>query len=181
MHALMDNKYRDLFLPETIDSPFNQYSRYAKGNLKKKVKSYSSINSKQTLAQYKIEAAKLLKALSDEEEVQFAITFSKPISSVEWLAKEYDLSISQIYAAGITEKKEEYTISCFETDKEIGTLMNIGNRIGFRGFGITELEGKAKGKNLLKLSNSPDVDVIDIEENGRIPTGVHWLNSLYEK
>lgn len=178
----LDMKYQNLILPESLVSPFNQYTD---GDLekKKKVKSYSFIDSKEKLDQYKIKSEKLLKATPENTDVQFAITFNKPVSveSLDKIAQEYHLSVSQIYAAGITEKKEEFTVSWFDTNKEVTILMDIGHPFGFAHFSITELEGTAKVEDLERMSSYPELDFVEIEEDGRTPTGVHWLNERYSE
>ncbi|GGA13019.1 hypothetical protein GCM10008018_67490 [Paenibacillus marchantiophytorum] len=50
---------------------------------------------------------------------------------------------------------------------------------GFMSFEITELEGTAYLEDLERMSQLSDVDLIDFESYGQIPTGVHWLNVRY--
>lgn len=131
----------------------------------------------------KIDAAKLLNATSDDKVVQFAITFNNPFyASLDYIAEAYNLTISQVYATGIKENKGEFTISWFDTNKNNSSLMLLDSKIGgFKTFSITELEGTARVEDLKRISSSSGVDVVEIEENGRMPTGVHWLNKRYYK
>ncbi|NEW07867.1 hypothetical protein GK047_17850 [Paenibacillus sp. SYP-B3998] len=182
----INKKYQDFFLPDSFDSSFNQYQTDIKN---KKVKSYSLINSKEKLDQYKNEATKELKFSNNEDVVQFAITFNKEAFSGNGLGvieKDYDLTISQIYAAGIKENdKEEFTVSWFDANVNemslIGFQENL-QQLGFEKFNITDLEGTAKVKDLVKMkSNLSYVNFIEIGKDGELPTGVHWLNELYDK
>ncbi|MBP1961896.1 hypothetical protein [Paenibacillus aceris] len=172
-----DKEYRDYHLSEKFDGPFYQYQD---GEANKQVKSYALINSKEKLDAYKSERAKNLKFSNDGDSVQFAITFNKPVSpeGLKKLAEAYNLTISQIYAAGMKENNEEYTVSWYDTGMD--AIYLLGPR--FVTFTITELEGTAKAEDLKRISELSSVDVIDIEQTtGKSPTGVHWLNNRYAK
>ncbi|MVP00749.1 hypothetical protein [Paenibacillus lutrae] len=179
--ATLDKKYERLYLPKDFDSAFRQYSKDTKET---KVKSYSLIDSKTKLIEFKQEADKKLIFTPDSTEVQFAITFdkSKFITStyINKIVEENNLKISQIYAAGLKNNKEELTISWFDTSLEPMSLLESNKPLS-TSFTITEIEGTAKVGDLIKIWNHSTVDVIEIEDkNGDRPTGVHWLNNLYD-
>lgn len=148
----------------------------------KRQKGYTDIDSKEALDRYKSNAAKLLKDAPDCcSPIRYAITFKKNVSmrDVEQLAKEYNLNITQYYAAGKKEKQEEdeYTVSWFDSKWERPLYLVRG----FYSFNVTELEGTAGGYDLKRISSGPEVDVVDIEVQGKLPTGVHWLNKRFSE
>ncbi|WP_144028521.1 hypothetical protein [Paenibacillus ferrarius] len=174
-----DKKYRDYYLPNSFDNPFQQYTWQDEANTAKE-KSYALINSKDKLESYKLGAARNLKFATGGNKVKFAITFkNNAMIRPDELVKTYNLTLSQIYAAGIKENEEEYTVSWYDTGLEVMTLMRP-KQTEFVKFYFTELEGTAYVEDLQKMSKEPYVDVIEIESNGKqVPTGVHWLNKLY--
>ncbi|BFT73140.1 hypothetical protein [Paenibacillus sp. P36] len=178
----INKKYREIYLPESFDSPFKQYTAEEEAAADvNKVKSYALIDSKEKLESYKRENAQRLKFASDQSKVQFAVTFkNNGFTRPDLLAKEYNLNLSQIYASGIKENGEEYTVSWYDTGMEVISLMNL-KESGFKKFEVTELEGTAYVGDLQKMSQISNVDVIEIQgENERqVPTGVHWLNVRY--
>ncbi|WP_405080348.1 hypothetical protein ACI48J_22705 [Paenibacillus chitinolyticus] len=176
----LDIKYNRLGLPLGFDDLFKQYP-HQKEHSAYKVKSYSLIDSKDALNAFKTEAAKTLHDSFDSEKVQFAVTFNKPISTqvLKNSAEKYDWSLNQIYAAGITANKEEYTISWFDSDIEIASLLRLQQE-GFTQFNLTELEGTAtvEGLNKLRIDLNPDViEIAPLDEPA--PTGIHWLNQKF--
>jgi hypothetical protein len=146
-----------------------------------KMKSYAEIDSKQALEQYKREAARRLKLASESSEVHFAVTFGKPVSleSLKHMADDYDLTITQFYAAATTEKGEEYTVSWFDPNPFRPVLFSPR---GFVSMMPTELEGTARVEDLQRLSSSePSVDTVDLEQHRILPTGIYWLNRHFSK
>jgi hypothetical protein len=177
----IDKKYRDYDLPESFDSPFRQYiGNEEEGAGVTKVKSYVLIDSKEALESFKRESAQRLKLAPDGGKVRFAATFkNNGISRADLLAEEYNLTVSQIYGAGIKEKEiEEYTASWYDLDPKVISLMGL-KQTGFEKFGITELEGTAFVEDLKKMSQLSYVDAVEIESQGQVPTGIHWLNVRY--
>ncbi|SEF82841.1 hypothetical protein [Paenibacillus sp. UNC499MF] len=176
----LDMKYNRLGLPPGFDDLFKQYP-HQKEPSATKVKSYALINSKEALEAFKKEAASTLHNSFDSEKVQFAVTFTKPFTAqhLKKLEEKYELNLAQIYAAGITANKEEYTVSWFDSDVETASLLRIP-QAGFIHFNLTELEGTAtvEGLNKLRLDLNPDViEIAPLDEPA--PTGIHWLNRKF--
>ncbi|NOU84271.1 hypothetical protein GC102_00515 [Paenibacillus sp. LMG 31460] len=175
---VIDKKYKDYYLPESFNSPFKQYT-WREETDDTKVKSYALINSKEELESYKHAAAQSLKFAPSGNKVRFAATFrNNGPSRVDMLVEKYNLTLSQIYAAGIKENKEEYTVSWYDTGLEVMSLMGL-QQSGFEKFAITELEGTAYVEDLQKMSQMSNIDVIEIESLGQVPSGLHWLNERY--
>lgn len=176
----LDIKYSRLGLPLGFDDLFKQYP-HQKEPSANKVKSYALIHSKEALETFKTEAAKTLHYSFDSEKVQFAVTFTKPFTAqhLKKFEEKYELNLAQIYAAGITADKEEYTVSWFDSDVETASLLRIPPA-GFTHFNLTELEGTAtvEGLNKLRIDLNPDViEIAPLDEPA--PTGIHWLNRKY--
>ncbi|MBD0383776.1 hypothetical protein [Paenibacillus sedimenti] len=144
----------------------------------KKVKSYASIQTKEQLETYKKDAALLLKTAPSDSQIPFAVTFNKPFSAVSLmrLEKEYDLTITQQYAEAKTEKGETFTVSWFDRDAHVLTMLNMVLANRFVSFDVTEIEGLATGTNLQRLSDFDATDVIDIGANDQLPTGIYAIN-----
>ncbi|MFF2156683.1 hypothetical protein ACFVVQ_15455 [Paenibacillus chitinolyticus] len=176
----LDIKYKRLGLPLGFDDLFKQYPHQKEPSVNK-VKSYALINSKEALEAFKTEAAKTLHYSFDSEKVQFAVTFNKPFTAqhLKRFEEKYELTLAQIYAAGTTANKEQYTISWFDTDVEIASLLQL-QQGGFTQFNLTELEGTAtvEGLNKLRIDLNPDViEIAPLDEPA--PTGIHWLNQKF--
>ncbi|CAG7645607.1 hypothetical protein ACFQI7_25915 [Paenibacillus allorhizosphaerae] len=151
------------------------------------LKGYSSMDSKAALDQYKSDAAKRLKAAQDCcSPVRFAITLNKYVgfNKVAELAKDYRLNITQYYAAGErmgSSSKDEYTISWFDPkwDRPFSLISKAVG--GFATLQVTELEGTARVDDLKRISSIPEVNVVDMEDRGKRPTGVYWLNKRFSE
>lgn len=147
----------------------------------KRIKSdYSYIHSKEALEQYKKEADKKLEDSFRQAYPQFAATFTPALSleQLEKMIREYGIEVSQVYAIGTTSDNREYTVSWFHTDPKLLSSLSFDMR--FKGFGITELEGRASEANVKKMRSDFFVGTIEVEEQNRRPTGIHWLNKLYD-
>lgn len=70
----INKKYRDYYLPESFDSPFQQYTARDETAGINKVKSYALIDSKEDLETFKHASAQRLKFAPDQSKVQFALT-----------------------------------------------------------------------------------------------------------
>ncbi len=184
----LDWKWKKLRLPDTYLYPPSYV--LDEEATKVKIRSYSTIDSKEALEQFKINAENKVQWLGDDEEVPFAITFEGNVirENLKEIDREYALNISQIYAAGYPingdiDPDEEVTVSWFDADiKEIMLLLNIGSDWKFRKFIITEIEGTAQGHELNRIIDDFGVDAVDIgDKNGELPTGIHWLNWRYFK
>jgi hypothetical protein len=183
----LEKKYRDLDLSEDFDNPFGQYVP-GERQAATKLMSYAEIRSKADLDRYKKEAAERVRALADDETVRFAITSGDPYGISSQVLLYSGLTVTQVYAAGYAydslgkiDKKHPYTLSWFDdpSGSDSLRLLNIGNRLGTRGI-ITEIEGTATGEQLKKVSAYSEVDTVDIEQNGRLPTGISRLTARYE-
>jgi hypothetical protein len=147
-------------------------------NLNKTINSnYFNILSKKELEAYKMDKKRQLKSVPDSKYGQFVVTFDKPvgIEDLDKLLKDYKLTITQYYAAAASNLGEEFTVSWFDSDQKVLNLLDRG----YSSFGITELQGTASAKDLKRLNDDSNVDLIEIEEGGILPTGVHWLNTKY--
>lgn len=184
--AIRWNEAKPVDLPQSLRAAFNKdpfvfpWEDEEEAALAKRLKGYTDIDSKQDLDQYKSSAAKLLTSAPDCcEPIRFAITFKSSIGvkGVNQLAEEYHLNVEQYYAVGKRGKQEEYTVSWFDPQWERPlSLVRI-----FDSLLVTELEGTASGEDLKRISTIAEVDLVDIEDNGKRPTGVYWLNQRYSK
>ena len=177
---------KNLTSPFTRDNPFYFTREYDETFASDAImKGYASIDSKAALDQYKSDAAKRLKAAPDCcGQVRFAITLNNNVgfNQVAELAKDYRLNITQYYAAGEREgSKDIYTISWFDPkwDRPFPLISRAVG--GFTAVQVSELEGTARVEDLKRISSAPEVMVVDLEDRGKRPTGVYWLNKRFSE